>query len=62
MIEGRPTPSIVAPPDLSGQQLGFLPPVVMDAVPWGAAFGDVVADAQEQYHPGEVVAVTFRWE
>jgi hypothetical protein len=60
MISEVPTPSAVFPPDLSAQQLGFLPPVVMDAVPWGAAFGDVVVEAKEQYQPGEAVQVTFR--
>ena len=60
MLSGLPTPSAVVPPDLSGDQLGFLPPVVLDAVPWGAAFGEVVREVEEQYLPGETVVVTFR--
>jgi hypothetical protein len=36
------------------QQISLLAPVVEDAVPWGAEFGDVVEDvAQQVVSPGE---------
>jgi Neutral/alkaline non-lysosomal ceramidase, N-terminal/Neutral/alkaline non-lysosomal ceramidase, C-terminal len=43
MLAGEAVPSGPTPPDLLVRQIGLLPPVVMDAVPHGAAFGDVVA-------------------
>ncbi len=43
-----------SPPDMLPQQISLLAPVVADAVPWGAEFGDVVEDvAQPVVSPGE---------
>ena len=56
MEQGEP------PVDLSSRQLSFLPPVLADAVPVGACFGDVTEDVQYNvsYSNGDVVRTTFR--
>ena len=51
-----------APQDLSSRQLTFLPPIIADAVPVGAHFGDVTEDVRYNvsYTNGDVVKATFR--
>lgn len=53
-------PRETPPPDLSRSQISLLAPPGFDAVPPGASFGDVVADAAGAYGPGDVVEVAFR--
>lgn len=49
------------PPNLLDEQWSLVPGVVMDAVPWGARFGDTIRDVEKQrYRPGEIVEVEFR--
>ncbi len=60
MLAGEAVPSGPTPPDLLVRQIGLLPPVVMDAVPHGAAFGDVVAQPAEGYAPGDTAEAVFR--
>ncbi|KAG2424279.1 hypothetical protein HXX76_014657 [Chlamydomonas incerta] len=51
----------VRPPDLQAAQWGLLPPVVLDAVPPGALFGQVTQQpGRASYAPGQVVNATFR--
>ncbi|PNW83601.1 hypothetical protein CHLRE_05g236500v5 [Chlamydomonas reinhardtii] len=50
-----------APPDLQSRQWALLPPVVLDAVPPGAVFGQVTQQpGRDSYAPGQVVNATFR--
>lgn len=63
MVAGKPSPpSKVTPPDLEPHQISLLPPVVLDAVPPGSHFGEVVTDVEggRQYKPGDTVTATFR--
>jgi neutral ceramidase len=49
------------PPNLLDHQWSLVPGVVVDAVPWGARFGDTTRDVEKQiYRPGEIVEVEFR--
>ena len=49
------------PPNLLDEQWSMVPGVVVDAVPFGARFGDTSRDVEKQkYSPGEVVEVEFR--
>jgi neutral ceramidase len=60
MLLGRSVVSGVTPPDLLSQQISLLGPVVMDAVPRGAAFGDVLLQPLPAYRPGQQVEAMFR--
>lgn len=60
MIAGEPVVSDVSPPDLESRQISLLAPVIRDSVPFGSHFGDVVADVEGVYKPGQLVEVTFR--
>lgn len=60
MLSGDPVTSSVSPPDLHSSQLSFLGPVVVDAVPAGAEFGDVVVQPIMTYTPGQTVEAVFR--
>jgi neutral ceramidase len=61
MVKGKPVVSQVQPPNLLDKQISLLPPVLMDTVPLGAKFGDVVQDVADSYKPGDIVEVVFRW-
>jgi neutral ceramidase len=61
MVKGQPVVSKVQPPNLRDQQISLLPPVLMDTVPLGTEFGDVVQDVNSSYSPGDTVEVVFRW-
>jgi hypothetical protein len=61
MLSVQPVVSDVAPPDLLSRQISLLGPVVMDAVPRGAAFGDVLLQPLPAYRPGQQVEAMFRW-
>ncbi len=43
------------------QQVSLLPPVVVDAVPPAARFGDVTRQPAQAYRPGDTASATFRW-
>jgi neutral ceramidase len=60
MLSGQPVVSSVRPPDLLSQQISLLGPVVMDTVPHGAAFGDVLLQPLPAYEPGQQVEAVFR--
>jgi neutral ceramidase len=60
MLLHQPVVSSVAPPDLLSQQISLLGPVVMDSVPRGAAFGDVVLQPLPAYNPGQSAQAVFR--
>ncbi|GLC68825.1 hypothetical protein PLESTF_000742700 [Pleodorina starrii] len=60
MIGGWPVRSAVQPPDLQSHQLSLLAPVVLDWVPPGAAFGDVVEQPLTAYRTGQTARATFR--
>ena len=47
------------PPNLSGDQISLLPPVILDRVGIFSRFGGVVTDARKHYNPGENVMVSF---
>ncbi|PNH01132.1 Neutral ceramidase, partial [Tetrabaena socialis] len=53
MIDGRSVTS-------ESRQVSLLAPVVLDWVPLGSHFGQVVEQARTSYLPGETVQVTFR--
>jgi neutral ceramidase len=49
------------PPDLLDDQWSLVPGVIVDAVPWGARFGDTIRDVENRiYRPKEIVEVEFR--
>jgi neutral ceramidase len=59
LLANKPVDAGKAPPDLRGKQIGFAPPVIVDAPPPGFAFGDVVVKASPEYACGATVSVTF---
>ncbi|CAG2183599.1 unnamed protein product, partial [Oppiella nova] len=48
-----------AEPNLLSQQICLKPGVIYDGAPFGKRFGDVLADANDRYSPGDRVKVTF---
>lgn len=60
MLAGEPVTSDVRPPDLEASQISLLPPVVLDGVPCGTHFGDLVVQPLPTYIPGQVVEAVFR--
>lgn len=61
LIHGQNVEPGPQPPDLLDKQIGFLPPVVMDAVPFGSNFGDPSKDVPKNatYKRGDMVSVVF---
>lgn len=53
-IDAGPTP-----PDLLGWQVNMRPGVIYDAPPNHKKMGDVETDVQAQYHPGDLITVSF---
>lgn len=60
MLSSCPYVSAVSPPDLLDEQIGLLGPVVVDSVPPGSAFGDVVVQPLPAYWPGQAAEAVFR--
>eukprot|EP00494_Astrolonche_serrata_P020122 UN20339 len=60
MKNNQPSKTDSPPPDLSSKQIELLPPVIMDTVPFGSKFGDVLTDASSVYSPGQTVVIKFR--
>jgi len=58
MLAGEDLPKGPPPPDLSDQEISFVPGVVMDNPPAGFAFGDCVQQPQDS-SPGERVSAKF---
>ncbi|KAD7477040.1 hypothetical protein R6Q59_006877 [Mikania micrantha] len=61
LINDQPVEAGPQPPDLLEKQIGLLTPVVMDATPLGASFGDCKSDVppDSTFRQGDVVTVTF---
>ncbi|GLJ23882.1 hypothetical protein SUGI_0453800 [Cryptomeria japonica] len=61
MVNGDNVDEGPTPPDLLDQQIGLLPPVVVDMTPLGVNFGDIKEDVPKNasYKKEEIVEVTF---
>ncbi|KAI3797131.1 hypothetical protein L1987_32384 [Smallanthus sonchifolius] len=61
LISDQPVEAGPQPPDLLEKQISLLTPVVMDATPLGASFGDCKSDVppDSTFKQGDVVTVTF---
>ncbi|XP_050237566.1 neutral ceramidase 1-like isoform X2 [Mercurialis annua] len=61
LVAGQPVEPGPQPPDLLGKQIGLLTPVVMDATPPGASFGDCTTDVPQNstFKRGDTVTVVF---
>lgn len=60
MVEGKEVKSSVVPENFEHKLLSLLPPVILDTVPKGKAFGDVVQQPNStEYISGQVVEVVF---
>ncbi|KAK9049412.1 hypothetical protein SSX86_031619 [Deinandra increscens subsp. villosa] len=61
LISDEPVEAGPQPPDLLEKQISLLTPVVLDATPLGASFGDCKSDvpADSTFRQGDVVTVTF---
>ncbi|CAL8468077.1 g7616 [Coccomyxa elongata] len=60
MVEGRSTPPGPSPPNMIDAQWSFLGPVVLDTVPNGSNFGDLVEDvAKGTYEAGSTAKAVF---
>jgi len=59
IISGTPLPPSATPRNLSADQISFHPPVIVDTVPFGKAFGSLYQDAAASYQVGEVAEVIF---
>lgn len=59
IISNTTLPAGATPRNLSGHQISFHPPVIVDTVPLGKSFGSVYKDAQDAYQVGEIVEVIF---
>lgn len=60
MLADEPVNSEVYPPNLESSQISLLGPVVMDAVPLGSNFGDVVVQPLAVYTQGQTAEAVFR--
>ncbi|XP_050243801.1 neutral ceramidase 2 [Quercus robur] len=62
LISGQAVEPGPQPPDLLDNQISLLPPVVVDATPFGVNFGDVKTDipSNSTFKKGQLVTVTFR--
>lgn len=59
LAQGKPVPPGPTPPDLSGSQFSFQPPVIVDEPPFFGSFGDVQTDVNSNYQRGDTVEVVF---
>ena len=61
LISGQAVEPGPPPPDLLDKQISLLPPVVVDATPFGVNFGDVKTDipSNSTFKKGQLVTVTF---
>jgi len=59
LINNQPVTSSAPPPDLYGTQSDEQTGVVYDDKPFFKSFGDVEADVNPHYHPGDTAQVTF---
>ncbi|XP_030927499.1 neutral ceramidase 2 isoform X2 [Quercus lobata] len=61
LISGQAVEPGPQPPDLLDKQISLLPPVVVDATPFGVNFGDVKTDipSNSTFKKGQLVTVTF---
>lgn len=59
LISGKNIPMGSEPPDLSGQLISLVPPVLWDSAPWGHEFGDCLKQPFKQYSYGDVVMTQF---
>ncbi|KAG0492080.1 hypothetical protein HPP92_005478 [Vanilla planifolia] len=61
LVTGGNIPPGPQPPDLLNKQIGFLPPVVVDATPAGVHFGDISSDvpSNSTFRRGEMATATF---
>ncbi|XP_004929418.2 neutral ceramidase isoform X2 [Bombyx mori] len=59
LLENKTPESGPDPPDLSGQLITLVPPVLWDSAPWRKEFGDCVQQPQSSYSYGDVVVAAF---
>ncbi|XP_073225001.1 neutral ceramidase 1 isoform X2 [Cicer arietinum] len=61
LISGQPVEPGPLPPNLLNKQVSLLPPVVVDATPFGVNFGDVCSDVPQNstFKRGDIVTVSF---
>ena len=59
MITGESVEAGTPPPDLSGQEISFVPGVLLDSPPPGHNFGDCLVEPPMDVFPGNTVSATF---
>lgn len=59
MVDGREVISHTTPEEFGNKLLSFLPPVILDTVPVGVSFGDVITQPNDTYRTGDTVEVVF---
>jgi len=59
MLAGDSVEPGTPPPDLSDQEISFVPGVILDSPPPGKHFGDVLVQPSDQVAPGHTVSATF---
>jgi len=59
MLAGDSLEPGTPPPDLSDQEISFVPGVILDSHPSGHPFGDCVIQPALEYNPGDTVSATF---
>ncbi|XP_026733210.1 neutral ceramidase [Trichoplusia ni] len=59
LISSTPLPAGPPPPDLSGQLISLVAPVLWDSAPWRHEFGDCLKQPYKQYSYGDVVTTQF---
>eukprot|EP00003_Mantamonas_plastica_P000476 TRINITY_DN103_c0_g1_i7.p1 TRINITY_DN103_c0_g1~~TRINITY_DN103_c0_g1_i7.p1 ORF type:complete len:696 (-),score=187.40 TRINITY_DN103_c0_g1_i7:605-2692(-) len=59
MLQGKPVPAGPSPPDLSGHQISFEPPVIVDGHPEGKNFGSIEIDTSKSYKRGDTATAVF---
>ncbi|XP_044761583.1 neutral ceramidase [Coccinella septempunctata] len=59
MLKGEEVPPGPIPPDFRSQLISFTPPVIFDASPKGAHFGDCVQQPPDEVRIGETVSAKF---
>ncbi|XP_050212866.1 neutral ceramidase 2 [Mercurialis annua] len=62
LVTGQPVEPGPQPPDLLDKQISLLPPVILDATPFNANFGDVINDIpfNSTFKKGDAVSVRFQ--
>jgi len=59
MVMGESVEAGTPPPDLSGQEISFVPGVLLDSPPPGHHFGDCLVEPPMDVFPGNTVSATF---